>query len=639
MSQYAVGTIAVTNGSPNIVGTSTLWTGNVVAGGWITITNSNLSYQIQSVDSNTTITLTANYNGATASGQTYVIFQDFTSVYQLPLINANDLQTGTMYSRAMNIIEKTLSVATSGVTTLAGCTDVLISTPINNQILTYDGTNSKWINGAIAVTDLNSLSDVVITTPSTNQGLIYNGTNWVNQQINHTTLSNIGTNTHAQLDTHVADTSIHFTKSSIVFDDLSDVVLTSPTNTQVLQFNGTNWINVNSNTIGVLDHTQLSNIGTNTHAQIDTHITNYNSHVADSTIHFTKSSITFNDLSDVVLTSPVNTEVLQFNGTNWVNVPSSNVGVTNFLGLTDTPSAYTSQALKFVRVNSGETALEFTTGVAGNDPQINAYPRTPVTTPSVSATAGTLAIGDAAQSLSQGVSIGYQTYADVGCVAIGYQANANTTSTGNAVAIGYGSIATGPQTIGIGNNAQATGDQSISIGVTSSASGVDSISIGDTATTTQQGSISLGKATNSNKENAIAFKGSGTVRGSLYIQLLGQLTSNATPTELITRNSGSYLNITTNSVIQVKIYVIATASPTYNQHASYEFDIFARNAAGTSSIIGTATKTVKHEDVAAWDCDVAVSDAGDRITITATGEAGKSIIWEATAIITEIIYS
>jgi hypothetical protein len=34
-------------------------------------------------------------------------------------------------------------------------------------------------------------------------------------------------------------------------------------------------------------------------------------------------------------------------------------GVVTFLGLTDTPSAYSSQALKTVRVNSGETSLEF----------------------------------------------------------------------------------------------------------------------------------------------------------------------------------------------------------------------------------------------------------------------------------------
>lgn len=36
-------------------------------------------------------------------------------------------------------------------------------------------------------------------------------------------------------------------------------------------------------------------------------------------------------------------------------------GITNFIGLTDTPSSYSGQANKVVSINSGETALEFTT--------------------------------------------------------------------------------------------------------------------------------------------------------------------------------------------------------------------------------------------------------------------------------------
>jgi len=71
----------------------------------------------------------------------------------------------------------------------------------------------------------------------------------------HTSLTDIGSNTHAQIDTaitnsvnHIADSTIHFTEASI-------------------------------------DHTAITNIGTNSHAQID-------SHVADSTIHYTQANIT-----------------------------------------------------------------------------------------------------------------------------------------------------------------------------------------------------------------------------------------------------------------------------------------------------------------------------------------------------------
>mgnify|MGYP001590155362 FL=1 len=69
-------------------------------------------------------------------------------------------------------------------------------------------------------------------------------------QINHTTLSTIGTNTHAQIDTHIADTN-------------------DPHNVT--------WAQVDKTTSSIADittksHTALTDIGTNTHAQIDTHL-------------------------------------------------------------------------------------------------------------------------------------------------------------------------------------------------------------------------------------------------------------------------------------------------------------------------------------------------------------------------------
>jgi len=54
-----------------------------------------------------------------------------------------------------------------------------------------------------------------------------------------------------------------------------------------------------------------------------------------------------------------------YNGSSWKEVTAE--GVATFLALTDTPSAYTGQAGKYAKVNTGETALEFATPGGGGD--------------------------------------------------------------------------------------------------------------------------------------------------------------------------------------------------------------------------------------------------------------------------------
>jgi hypothetical protein len=82
---------------------------------------------------------------------------------------------------------------TPPVTTLAGQTDVAITSPTNGQVLTYDTASGKWKNATptAAVTSVagktgavtlvaDDLTDVTVATPTTGQILTYNGTTWVN---------------------------------------------------------------------------------------------------------------------------------------------------------------------------------------------------------------------------------------------------------------------------------------------------------------------------------------------------------------------------------------------------------------------------------------------------------------------------
>jgi hypothetical protein len=111
----------------------------------------------------------------------------------------------------------------------------------------------------------------------------------------HQNLSGAGTNSHSQIDTHIADGTLHFLEGAI--DHTAILNIGSNSHTQIdthiaLVNEHLDWEQASVGTIDptnyadndTTDHTLFSNIGTNTHAQIDTHI-------ADSTIHFTVASI------------------------------------------------------------------------------------------------------------------------------------------------------------------------------------------------------------------------------------------------------------------------------------------------------------------------------------------------------------
>jgi len=172
--------------------------------------------------------------------------------------------------------------------TLENLSDVVISSIADGDYIKWDNTNSQWVNAAPQTIDIDDLSDVDTTT-------------------------------------------------------------TAPTNGQVLEWDGTNWVPATNTSPSTTD--DLAEGSTNLY-YTDTRVGTYISGTAILT-----------DISDVD-TGATNNQILAWDNTNskWSPVDPGSVTATTLIALSDTPSSYASgDAGKFLRVNAAEDAVEFAT--------------------------------------------------------------------------------------------------------------------------------------------------------------------------------------------------------------------------------------------------------------------------------------
>jgi len=132
------------------------------------------------------------------------------------------------------------------------------------------------------------LTDIGVNTHAAIDTHIGDGTiHFLEGSIDHTAILNIGTNSHAAIDTHIADGTIHFLEGSIDHTAILNIGTNSHAAIDTHIADGTiHFLE------GAIDHTNILNIGTNSHAAIDTHI-------ADGTIHFTEGSISHLNIADI----------------------------------------------------------------------------------------------------------------------------------------------------------------------------------------------------------------------------------------------------------------------------------------------------------------------------------------------------
>jgi len=138
---YRAGTVAVTQNSKTVTGSSTLFVTAAVRKGDVFIGPDREIYEIDAVNSNTSITLVSNYLGSSLSGQAYAILR---------------FMGNTVVSLASEIVDKTIKWEQ-----LIDNIDDWLSTPSGNVTLT-DSTG-----GTYTIPSLPQLNSTVSSTQNT----------------------------------------------------------------------------------------------------------------------------------------------------------------------------------------------------------------------------------------------------------------------------------------------------------------------------------------------------------------------------------------------------------------------------------------------------------------------------------------
>jgi len=169
------------------------------------------------------------------------------------------------------------------------------------------------------------------------------------------------------------------------------------------------------------------------------------------------------------------------------------------------------------------------------------------------------------------------------------------------------------------------------------ASGTNSVAIGSGATATGTGTFAVGLGTNASIFGSKAFANgsfatAGDAQYGLYV--LRNITTTATPTQLFLDGVAGVQRIVVgnNSVWTFDILVTARRTDAVGGGGGWRFvGVIRKDAtAGSTTFVGTPSKTVIGETDTPWDAAVTANTTNGDLAVTVTGEAAKTIRWVAT---------
>ena len=130
----------------------------------------------------------SNFLIVSPSNNQLIYYNNSAGVWENTLINSSFLSDFNIISPIANqilqyISGKWVNSSLTFTSTLSRDTDVSLSSLINNQLLQYNSSSSKWINFTptyISNCSMGNSTDVTLSSLANNNLLMYNGSKWIN---------------------------------------------------------------------------------------------------------------------------------------------------------------------------------------------------------------------------------------------------------------------------------------------------------------------------------------------------------------------------------------------------------------------------------------------------------------------------
>lgn len=265
-------------------------------------------------------------------------------------------------------------------------------------------------------------------------------------------------------------------------------------------------------------------------------------------------------------------------------------------------------------------------------------------------TTGTLAFGRAVASASNSIAIatgssgGSATASGIGALAIQTGDTFAVTASGpGAVCIGHGSSSSGTKSVAVGSSATASGQGAFAFGTegdgSNTANGQASFVFGGSCQTNAQYGFAHGRYGNASRygQYTRGFSIFASIGDAQLSQLgLKAITTDATPTELTLFGvAGQYATVGNNRTLSFTAKVAAHRTDVTGTVAAWPVisGAITRDAGGSCRIVGAVTgagtTAVCDAGAATWSVALTADAANNRLAVTVTGEAAKTIRWIA----------